>query len=271
MSEPGTAVPAGRVPLDERAVRDEVTRARPWRELVVVAETASTNDDVARLARAAAAEGVVVVAEHQTAGRGRLSREWVSPPYAGITFSALVRPAVPVERWPWLPLLAGLATARAVAATGGVDARVKWPNDVLVGGRKVAGLLAEVVDGAVVIGVGINVSTTRAELPRADASSVSAERGSAVDRGRLLCAVLRRLGEDYLAWQAAADGGAALRASYLERCDTVGRNVRVDVPGVAPVVGRAVDVDALGRLVVATPDGSVALSAGDVQHVRATD
>ena len=130
-----------------------------WR-VEVVPTAGSTNALVADRARAGEPAGLVVVAEEQTAGRGRLDRSWVSPPRAGLTFSVLVRPDLPPVHWPWLPLLAGLAVAEALRARAGVDAVLKWPNDVLVDGRKACGVLAEVpAPGAAVLGIGLNVTT----------------------------------------------------------------------------------------------------------------
>src|SRR5208283_1893563 len=128
--------------------------------------TGSTNADLMARALRGAPEGVVLAAEEQSAGRGRLGRTWVSPPRAALTFSLLVRPAaVPPARRGWLPLLAGVAVATAVTAVTGVQTRLKWPNDVLTGYAKLAGILAEAAGDAVVVGVGLNVSTEPGELP----------------------------------------------------------------------------------------------------------
>lgn len=132
----------------------------------MVPQTGSTNADLLEAARAGAAEGLVLVAEEQTAGRGRLGRTWSAPAGAALTFSVLLRPAgVPPTRLGWLPLLTGVAVAAAVRAETGVPASLKWPNDVLVGERKLAGILAEAHSDAVVVGVGLNVTLSRAELP----------------------------------------------------------------------------------------------------------
>jgi BirA family transcriptional regulator, biotin operon repressor / biotin---[acetyl-CoA-carboxylase] ligase len=244
-----------------------------WREIRVVTETGSTNADLAAAARAGAPEGSVLVAEVQRAGRGRLDRRWVSPPGAGLTFSVLLRPgpAVPVARWGWLPLLAGVAVHRAISRLTGLDAAVKWPNDVLLGPtrRKVAGLLAEASGDAVVLGVGINVTTAAADLPDG-ATSLAAEGAADADRGRLLRAVLERLADDYLAWRGAGGhaAGCGLRAAYLAACATLGSRVRVTEPGGGVVQGVAGTVDEAGRLVLRTAAGERAISAGDVVHVR---
>ena len=160
-----------------------------WREVRVLDEIASTNAVVA--AESDAAEGLVVVAEHQTAGRGRLDRSWVSPPRAGLTFSVLLRPeSVPEARWTWLPLLVGVALAEAVEGVTEVPTRLKWPNDVLVGDRKLGGILVERHDSAAVVGVGLNVTTTDAELPSPEATSLLLAGAEVTDRETVLRAVL---------------------------------------------------------------------------------
>jgi BirA family transcriptional regulator, biotin operon repressor / biotin---[acetyl-CoA-carboxylase] ligase len=237
-----------------------------------VAESPSTNADVAGRARAGEPDGLVVVTEHQTAGRGRLDRVWVTPARAALTFSLLVRPGgVPVARWPWLPLLTGLAVVHGLRRVAAVEAMLKWPNDVLVGEAKVAGILVERVDGpadigaAAVVGVGINVSSTRAELPVDTATSLELS-GAVVDRTALLTSVLDSFTAVYDGWVDAA--GRGLRPSYLRACSTTGREVRVDLPGGGTLHGRAVDVDDDGRLLVDDGRRVHALGAGEVVHVR---
>jgi BirA family biotin operon repressor/biotin-[acetyl-CoA-carboxylase] ligase len=228
-----------------------------WR-LQVLPETASTNAVVAERARAGEPAGLVVVAEAQTAGRGRLDRSWVSPPRAGLTFSVLLRPDLPAQQWPWLPLWTGLAVAKALRDRAGVDAVLKWPNDVLVDGRKVCGVLAEVPQpGAVVLGIGLNVTTAQEELPHPQATSLKLAGARTTDRDTVLRAVLRAL------TTVLADPDAA-RRDYRELCSTLGRQVRVELPAGAEAVGAAEAVDEDGRLVV---DGT-AYGAGDVVHLR---
>lgn len=245
-----------RPPLRARALQRALA-PDGWRVEVLPA-AGSTNAVVAGRARAGEPAGLVVVTEHQTAGRGRLDRTWVSPPRAGLTFSVLLRPDWPAQEWPWLPLLAGLAVARAVREQAELDAVLKWPNDVLVDGRKLCGVLAEVpVPGAAVVGIGLNVTTRADELPHDGATSVQLAGAPATDRDTLLRAVLRAL-RDVLADPVAA------RGQYRALCSTIGAQVRVELAGRAPVSGTAQIVDDGGRLVV---DG-VAHAAGDVVHVR---
>jgi BirA family biotin operon repressor/biotin-[acetyl-CoA-carboxylase] ligase len=218
----------------------------------------------------------VLVAEHQSAGRGRGARTWEAPPRAGLCFSVLLRPAgVPSARWSWLPLLAGVALADAVRTTAEVDAALKWPNDLLVGPamRKCAGILAEVVNGgAVVIGVGLNVSQRADELPPGvEATSLAVEDAACVDRDPLLRAALRELSTMERRWRdhngdAVASG---LREEYRRRCATLGQRVRVRLARDELLAGQAIDVDGDGRLVVRDDAGAEhAVSAGDVWHVR---
>jgi BirA family biotin operon repressor/biotin-[acetyl-CoA-carboxylase] ligase len=222
-----------------------------WR-VEVVPSTGSTNADVAARARAGEAPGLVIVAEAQTAGRGRLDRSWVSPPRAGLTFSVLL--SAPPS--PWVPLLGGVAVVQGLAALD-VTAELKWPNDVQVGGRKLAGLLAEVVatpDGSsrVVLGVGLNVSTRAEELPVGRAATSLALLGASTDRLTILRALLRAL------------AGPATPADYRDRCATLGAPVRLELPDGRYVEGRAEAVDDDGHLVVA----GVAYAAADVIHLR---
>ena len=244
-----------RPPLRPRALQ-RALGPDGWR-VEVLPTAGSTNAVVAERARAGEPAGLVVVAEQQTAGRGRLDRTWVSPARAGLTLSVLVRPDLPPVRWPWLPLLTGLAVART-AQQAEVDAVLKWPNDVLVGGRKVCGVLVEVpTTGAAVLGVGLNVTTRADELPHDQATSLQLAGATTTDRDTLLRALLRALG-DVLA---DVEGS---RAAYRELCSTVGMRVRVELPGGRSTQGLAERVDEDGRLVV---DGT-AYGAGDVVHLR---
>lgn len=246
--------------------------------VVVLASTGSTNEVVADRARGGAPEGLVVVTEHQTAGRGRLDRTWETPAGTALTFSVLLRPEVPPAQWPWLPLLTGYAVAKTLAAAG-FGAQLKWPNDVMLGDRKVAGILVERVEGeggpAAVVGIGLNVLLTEEQLPVPTATSLlleSAGLGHPVpDRTALLAALVETLSESYAAWQAGiADGSSPrLRESYARVCSTLGRDVEVALPDGSTLTGRATGIDEHGRLVVAPAAGpEVAVGAGDVVHVR---
>ena len=268
-----------RPPLSATALRRALVREGTlWSEVEVVQRTGSTNSDlVARAAEGRADEGAVLVAEEQTAGRGRLDRRWTAPPRSGLFFSALLRPSeVPVARWGWLPLLTGVSVATGLARAAGVDTALKWPNDLLVtvGGeeRKAGGILAERAgEDGVVVGVGINVTLRADELPVPQAGSLALAGAVNTDRDPLLRAVLRSLEEWYGRWRAAGGDPAAsgLQEAYAAGCATLGRPVRAELPGGRDLVGEAVAVDGDGRLVIATEDGvQEPVGAGDVVHLR---
>ncbi|MGW7582888.1 biotin--[acetyl-CoA-carboxylase] ligase [Kitasatospora sp. NPDC054768] len=266
-----------RPPLDEEALRhDLLVPGGLWTTLDVVAETGSTNSDLAARAAAGAAQGAVLVAEAQSAARGRLGRQWTAPPRSGLFLSVLLRPeGVPVERYGWLPILAGVAAASTLGRVAGVEVGLKWPNDLQTeidgAERKLGGILTELSGGAVVVGMGLNVSLRTEELPVPAAASLALAGASTTDRGTLLRALLRELAELYREWTAAAGDPHAsdLLRAYADRCTTLGRRVKVHLPGDRELVGEAVAVDGDGRLVVRTPDGvRRAVGAGDVVHVR---
>jgi BirA family biotin operon repressor/biotin-[acetyl-CoA-carboxylase] ligase len=182
----------------------------------------------------------------------------------------VVRPDVPAARRGWLPLLTGVALAESVGEVTGVRASLKWPNDLLaLDGRKLAGILAEVGGGAVVVGTGLNVNTDAAELPDIG-TSLSVVTGSTVDRAPLLLAFLRAFERRYRGWTAALGDPVAsgLARDYLAWSSTVGSSVEVTMPDGSLLQGTAQAVDWDGRLVVATPQGAVELASGDVRHVR---
>ena len=221
----------------------------------------STNTYLLAEAKSGAAEGVVATANYQRAGRGRLGRKWTAPAGASLLVSILLRPTdLPTHRRHLVTAAVGLAALAAVDSVAGVAAALKWPNDLLVGERKLAGILAEAEGDAVVVGLGLNVS---AALPGAAALSEAA--GRPVDRGQLLAGLLIQLDQWYGRWDEVA-------RSYRDRCATVGQHVRVDLPGLT-IIGRAEAINDLGHLLVRLADGAdvVEVSAGDVVHVRPAD
>ena len=259
-----------RPPLDQAALRSALAGpGRFWTDVVVTPETGSTNADVAAAARAGAAQGLVHTTDVQTAGRGRLDRSWSSPAGSGVIVSVLLRPDdVPAARWVWLPLLVGLAVDATVDECG-VASGLKWPNDVLVDGRKLAGILLERVETpigpAAVVGVGLNVTLRRDELPVDTATSLALEGATETDRTIVLRSLLRNLEALYRAWTASGgDPTGGIRDSYVRRCVTIGSRVRVMLPRDEVLEGDATGIDDLGRLLV---DGR-AISAGDVTHLR---
>ncbi|CAO5242630.1 biotin--[acetyl-CoA-carboxylase] ligase [Frankia sp. AgKG'84/4] len=256
-------------------------------DVAVVSEIDSTNAALARAARAVVTEpgvaeisrrwhaggangatprGQVLVAERQSAGRGRLDRSWLSRPGAGLTASLLLRPSLETARLGWLPMVVGTSLATTVQSFAGLPAVLKWPNDVLVDGAKLAGILTELVPApvpaSVVVGFGLNVLAEPDELPERSTSLLQLGAPPvALDRTGLLGRILGDLVTALAAWE--ADPGQA-RAAYLARCATVGRQVRLMLPGGTAETGTATDVDHEGRLIV---DGR-AYSAADVVHLR---
>jgi BirA family biotin operon repressor/biotin-[acetyl-CoA-carboxylase] ligase len=225
--------------------------------LVVLESVPSTNAEL--LAMPDAADGTVLVTLDQSAGRGRLGRTWSAPPGTSLAVSVLL-PGPPSG---WLPLVGGLAMVRAVGDL--VDgAALKWPNDVLVGGRKVSGILAEVApDGRVVVGAGLNLTIPEADLPVPTATSLAIEGAEPADLADTALAA-------YLGHLFALVGTDA-RSAVAEACSTIGRRVRVEFADDRELIGTATGLDADGRLEVRADDGSVVVvAAADIHHLRDT-
>ena len=239
-----------RPPLDVTALRDGLA-GLPWRRIDVVEETGSTNADL--LARAAADEdiaGAVLFAEYQSEGRGRHGRQWSAPPRSQLSVSVGVDAAgVPVESWGWLPLATGVAVVDAVAEVTGVRVGLKWPNDVQVRGRKIAGLLLDVpAGGAAVLGVGLNVNMTADDAARIDqpATSLRIETGGAAVLEDVLGAFLGAFSRRYADWL--AGGFEALRADWVRLAEPAGASGRRgEIAGYGPH----------GELLIRRPDGGV--------------
>jgi BirA family biotin operon repressor/biotin-[acetyl-CoA-carboxylase] ligase len=233
----------------------------------------STNTALLDEARAGAPEGLVFVADHQTAGRGRLDRRWEAPPGSSLLVSVLLRPDVAPTAAHAVTAMVGLAAADACASVAGFAPRLKWPNDLVVDDRKLGGILAEaVVEGgalrAVVVGMGLNVNWP-APLPddlAATATACNLVAGRDVDRDALLDAFLDCLDARYEGLTS-----DAIARDERARSATLGREVRVELPGGRAVIGRAVDLASDGALLVETRPGEVVrVSVGDVVHVRPT-
>jgi BirA family biotin operon repressor/biotin-[acetyl-CoA-carboxylase] ligase len=251
--------------------------------LLVLDETGSTNDELVRRASSGEeAEFAVVLTTSQTAGRGRLGRVWVAPAGKTLAVSVLLRPATAAgeplgfEHLGWLPLLAGVAMTRAVAAQL-PERRVtlKWPNDVQVDGAKIAGILAELLpnSGGVVIGVGVNLSFERAELPTPTSTSLllaGAERTGDELTDAVLSTYLSELRSLYRAFldHDANPEASGLRPAVVALCSTLGQRVKVQLPGDDLLFGEATGIDPSGRLLVKTDGGVQAVAAGDVTHLR---
>jgi BirA family transcriptional regulator, biotin operon repressor / biotin---[acetyl-CoA-carboxylase] ligase len=233
----------------------------------------STNTEAARQAAAGAPEGLCVVAREQTAGRGRRERAWASPKDAGLYFSVVLRPAFGVERWPLVTLMTALAVADALEEACGLRVEIKWPNDILAGGRKLCGILAETVEAgagrACVVGIGVNLSDRAFPPEIAEAAtSVEAETGRAPDPERLLESLTRALARRYAELQ--EDGGPSrvvaeweARSSYAR-----GRRVRVSLAE-ETFEGTTRGLEPDGALRVETDDGTKrVVRAGDVEALR---
>lgn len=241
-----------------------------WHTVDHVPEVVSTNDLALERLRAGTPPGLVVVADRQTGGRGRQGRTWRDGPRrdSSLMLSAVV-PSPPVHTT-LVPLAAGVATADSLRRAG-TTPWLKWPNDVLLDGRKTAGILVEQhhVNGAdlLLIGIGINLDWRGTDRTGDAAAwtSVAEQTGADVDRGDVLADLLRGLA----AWLHSVPGDPLrLLVTYRDMCSTIGAQVRVSFPDGTSAVGRAVDLDRDGRLVVDTAERQIAVNAGDVEHVR---
>jgi len=243
--------------------------------LIVRDSAGSTNDELAALAVTEALPAyTTVVTTDQTAGRGRRDRAWSTPPGRGLAISVLI-PAPSPDSAAWLPLATGLAMRDAIAPlVPGARVAVKWPNDVLIDGRKVCGVLGRLDAAGVVMGAGVNVRLTEEELPVPTATSLTLVGG--VDDGtlddRVLAGYLSRLRELVEGLREHGADASGLRAAVVAACDTIGREVRVELPDGGALLGRATGIGPDARLTVQRRDGGIAeVAAGDVVHLRATD
>lgn len=253
-----------RRPLDPARLRAALAGTE-FLEVDVVEETGSTNADlIARSNTGEKVAGTVLLAEFQTAGRGRHGRSWSAPPRSQISLSVAVDSrGIAPQAWGWLPLVTGLAVVDTVRSIG-VDAGLKWPNDVLVGTGKLAGILAEVAAPIIVVGLGLNVSLTADELPDPRAVSLNLL-GHHVDRTDLAAALLISLSSRLGRWRA---GDPGLAEEYRGASITIGTSVRALLPGDTEIVGTATGVDDLGRLLIDDAGATVTVSAGDITHLR---
>ncbi len=256
-------------PLDSARITALLDEAgESWRNLTVLDSTGSTNADLVELAeRGDAATGAVVVANTQTAGRGRLGRSWESPAGGSLSWSVMLR--APDTALGFAPMLVGLAVARAIRNRTNLQVGLKWPNDVILDGKKLAGFLSERVSGGVVVGCGINVGLSAQDLDVPDATSL-ADHGALPAREDLLITCLQELSVLETRWREGSFSGEAtgLLEQYRAACVTLGSAVTVDLPDGERVVGTAQTVDADVRLVVITDSGAKHISAGDVTHIR---
>jgi BirA family biotin operon repressor/biotin-[acetyl-CoA-carboxylase] ligase len=287
----GTERPA----LDRAALLDpDFLSSAGISQLKIVDSTGSTNADLVRAVTVEPgkwADLAVLTAEHQTAARGRLDRHWEAPERSAVSVSIVLRPVtsqgmpVPTQSYSWLSLLAAVALREALQETAGLSADIKWPNDVLVNGRKIAGILAQMTplgDGsvpAVILGVGLNVSLAEDELPVPTATSLAVEGATTTDRTTLLKSYLSRFARLYRSFcnsegdpSAGLAGGASLHKRVESAMVTLGREVRAHLPGDLELVGHASRLDEHGSLLVVDHGGREhVITAGDVVHLRATE
>lgn len=233
-------------------------RGCPWPAPTYLPTTGSTNADAGEAARGGAPDGTCIVAGEQTAGRGRHGRTWVSDPGAGLWCSTVLRDiSEPTD----VPLIAALAVLDVARALADLPLRIKWPNDVLaIDGYKIAGILAEVVGDAVVVGIGINIDYSAKALPDEAATSWFLETGRHPDRSELLAGLLSAM------YKRRAQVRAALLVDYRASCCTLGADVRVVLPGGEEFVGVGEGVDESGHLVVRSGQSLRTVVAGDVIH-----
>lgn len=262
-----------RDPIDPAAVRDALGRDDGW-TILHTDVTGSSNADLVAQAATGAPTGTVLIVEEQLTGKGRLGRRWQAPKGSSLMMSILLRSdRVPAASRGWAGALLGLAIVDGLRQTATIEANLKWPNDVLIGDRKCAGILAEATGDALVVGAGVNVTLMTDELPRPDATSLLLA-GNALDRAELAAAVLDHFGELLDRWYS-ADGDMAasgLLAEYRQHCGTIGEKVRVELPSGESVTGTAIDVADDGALVVGDDAGVPhRYSAADVVHLRPAD
>lgn len=243
-------------------------------EILYFDRLGSTNDEAMELASSGASEGTVVIAEEQTKGKGRLGRGWISPKGQGIWFSTVLRPDALPSETALITLMAAVAVAKAIEAGTGLKVEIKWPNDILIKGKKVAGILTEMsaeLDKVhyIVVGIGINVNIESGSFPeelRETATSLKKETGKKVDRVKLFCAVLEELERFYQHYQAGNRG--EILAGWKEYSSTIGKRVKAMVGN--EVIESVVEgVDDKGRLLLRLSDGSLhQLTAGEVTYLR---
>ena len=229
----------------------------------MVEVTGSTQDDLSQsVKKDATRSGTLLIANFQSSGRGRLDRTFSAPPSSALTLSFYLTPHLDRAEWSFLPLLTGLS---AISSLKNLDAdlrvSLKWPNDLLVNGRKLGGILAEATSDGVVIGIGVNVAMAQDQLPTKDATSLLLEDFACLNRNLIAVELLNVFHDLYERWQAGED----MRHLYRENCETLGMTIRVDLPNGPPATGKATDISRTGELIM---ESGLRVSVGDVVHLR---
>ena len=255
----GTTAP--RAPLDQKAIT--ATSSQYWR-VSVLDVTASTQDDlIEKVSNNLARSGDVIIANHQSAGRGRLDRKFLAPPSTALLFSLYLTPNIEMRRkeeWSFLPLLVGYSFAHTLKKLA-ADVSLKWPNDFMIGAKKVGGMISTLQPDGVVIGVGINISMSSQELPVANATSLALEGIAKLDRNLLLPILLNALEKDFDEWETGRD----FVDEYSQHSSTLGSQVRIEISGRENVEAMAIAIDKSGQLHL---DSGLVVSVGDVLHLR---
>jgi BirA family biotin operon repressor/biotin-[acetyl-CoA-carboxylase] ligase len=258
--------------LSLEEVREKLNTTRIGRQLVCLPETASTNADAFHLAEEGAEEGTTVIADAQNGGKGRRGRVWSSPAGVNLYCSVVLRPEIMPHEAPQLTFLSAVAVARAIEGTTALNPEIKWPNDVLINGRKVAGLLNEMSAETdrvnfVILGIGANLNMTQAQFPadlRSPATSLLLEQGLPVNRAQFAARMLGEL--DRLYTDFLQHGFGPVRDEWQQRCNANGREVVVSEAGVETVRGMFDGIDGDGALMLRFPDGTVErILSGDVR------
>ena len=268
-------------PLTRDAIHSTLAATWLGRRIELFDSLPSTNREATRLAQADVEHGTVVVADCQTAGRGRLSRAWFSPGGANLYCSVILRILRPAERlteWlSWLPLISALAAAEAIEAVSSLHVSVKWPNDLLISERKVGGILCESGTGArsspfQIIGIGLNVNVEQHDWPeeiRESATSILHEQQRVVDRNRLLAQLILEL--EHCIDELALHGTNRLALAYHQRCSTIGFKVKATLANGDLCVGIAEGISQDGALLVRPESTQTGSKAPDIVHLRVAD
>ena len=250
---------APRAPLNKSIIAGKISQY--WR-VSVVDLTASTQNDLAELVNSSVAKsGELIAAEFQSAGRGRLDRTFEAPPASALLFSFYLQPKRERSDWSFISFLAAIVMQEVISEGLVENATLKWPNDILIGEKKTAGLIAQQTDHGVIVGIGLNVAMSEVELPVPTATSLALSGSMKLDRNELLAEFLNSFENIFTQW----DSGVDFVDKYRQISSTIGQEVRVEVAGRVPIEGKAVAISAQGALILS--DG-FEVNVGDVVHLR---